>query len=722
MLERSASAQHEVTDRLGFQTRNAIEILVQTIDRIDKDRGRKLLAGTSEKGLYEASLSVMMRLIFLLSAEERELLLLGDETWDRHYAVSTLRAQLREEADQKGEEILETRFDAWARLLATFRAVHSGVRHDLMVLEAYGGSLFDPDRYPFLEGRAAGTSWRSTPASPLPIDNRTVLHLLEALQLLRIKASGAGFETRLLSFRSLDIEQIGHVYEGLLDHTAKRAEAPMLGLTGAKDLEPEIALDNLEQRFARGIDPFVTFLHEETGRSESTLRKAMATPLPTPGDLDEQQSQRLLRACANDEALAVRVLPFYRVLRLDTHDLPVVITTGSVYVTSGDDRRSTGTHYTPRSLTEPVVQYALEPIVYDGVAEGKPKAEWRLRRASEIVELKVCDIAMGSGAFLVQACRYLSERLVEAWEEVERENPGKIVIAPEGTLSEARIDDCPIPQDAGERLIVARRIVADRCLYGVDVNPMAVEMAKLSLWLATMQKNRPFTFLDHALRCGDSLLGVTSLDQITYFNLDPSRGKQIPFGGPWLREQLGSALEHRREIESFTVADIEDQERKAALLAKADEELERVKLIGDLLIGWSLEQLRKKGKSDDEEIMGIFSLLNDARFKTTDEQQEMAEKMLEGRRPFHWALEFPEVFVPELAKGSVELDAVIKEARSDGFDAIVGNPPFMGGQKITGNLGDDYREFLVANLGKGKRGSADLCAYFFLESCLSASA
>jgi len=156
LLNESAADQQEVTDQLGRQVRQAVEILIQAFDRIDKDRGRTLLRGVDEKGLYGAALTVMMRLVFLFSAEERDLLKLGDQLYDASYAVSTLRAQLRETADSYGEEVLERRSDAWARLLATFRAVYGGVRHDRLALPAYGGTLFDPDRYPFLEGRAPG--------------------------------------------------------------------------------------------------------------------------------------------------------------------------------------------------------------------------------------------------------------------------------------------------------------------------------------------------------------------------------------------------------------------------------------------------------------------------------------------------------------------------------------------------------------------------------------
>ncbi|MGZ0174951.1 MAG: Eco57I restriction-modification methylase domain-containing protein, partial [Planctomycetales bacterium] len=359
MLAESAAHQQEVTDQLGSQVRSAVEILIQSLDRADQDYGRELLADVPEEVLYEAALTVMMRLVFLFCAEERELLLLGDQLFDQHYAVSTLVAQLQDTADQHGEEILERRLDAWCRLLATFRAVYGGVKHDRMHLPAYSGNLFAPDRFPFLEGRKSGTSWKDTEASPLPINNRTVLHLLRSLQYLELHG-----EAQRLSFRALDIEQIGHVYEGLLDHTAKRATEPVLGLIGQK--EPELPLSVLEEQRAKGDESLFAFLKKETGSTrkwENSLDQ----------ELDTEQSNRLRSACGNDEALFERVLPYAKLIRIDTFARPVVVRQGSVYVTAGTDRRSSGTHYTPRSLTEPIVQYTLEPLVYEGPAEGTPK-------------------------------------------------------------------------------------------------------------------------------------------------------------------------------------------------------------------------------------------------------------------------------------------------------------------------------------------------------------
>src|SRR5262249_13784807 len=150
--------------------------------------------------------------------------------------------------------------------------------------------------------------------------------------------------------------------------------------------------------------------------------------------------------------------------------------------------------------------------------------------AKEILDLKVCDMACGSGAFLVQACRYLADRLLEAWVIAEKAAPslnlGKLTF-PTITFDGSRPEGEKnlVPRDLDERLVVARRLIAQRCLYGVDVNLVAAEMAKLSIWLLTLSKDKPFSFLDHAIRSGDALLGLHDLEQLRRFTLDRS-GKE----------------------------------------------------------------------------------------------------------------------------------------------------------------------------------------------------
>lgn len=705
----SGDTQQEVTDQLGSQVRRAVEVLIQTIDRLDRDRGRKLLSGTDEATLYQAAVTVMMRLVFLFAAEEKGLLLLGDALYDACYAVSTLRDQLQTVTDLHGPELLQRRHDAWTRLLALFRAVHGGVRHETLRLPAYGGSLFDPDRFPFLEGRALGTTWRDTPAEPLAIDNLTVLDILRSLQLLEMKVPGGGVEPRRLSFRALAVEQIGHVYEGLLDHTAKRAKVPTVGLVGAKNLEPEIEVPMLEALKTKGEESLLDFLVKETGKGRPALKKSLAYAL------DLEGRTKLLRVCDNNQGLYERVSQWVGVVRSGVHGQPIVYDTGAVYVTEGAERRSTGTHYTPKSLTGPIVEHTLAPLVYQGPAEGWPLSEWKLRSAKALLDLEICDLAMGSGAFLVGACEYLATRLVEAWEEAEQQAGGKLVITPRGDLATGDPAERPLPRDPDERLAIARRAVADGCLFGVDKNPLAVEMAKLSLWLITLQKDRPFTFVDHALQSGDSLLGITSREQLEAFHLDPKQGRKVhltlfdPSGK--IRAAFDKAVKERCAIAERLTETLEDANQKARLLQEAKQGMSDLFLVGDLLIGAALAAAGKGGKSLDNQVVELAPFVRELLSEETAEPKKegvradlriRAKGLLGDRTPFHWALEFPEVF----------------ERTRSGFDAFVGNPPFMGGLKLETALGTDYRALLVEHLGQGEvgvRGTGDLCAYFFLR-------
>ncbi|MBK6845523.1 MAG: ATP phosphoribosyltransferase regulatory subunit, partial [Gemmatimonadetes bacterium] len=527
LFERSLKHQDEVTDALGDQVRRAIEVLVQALDRADQDRNRELLRDVKPQELYEAGLTVMMRLVFLLAAEERGLLLLGEPRYDSFYAVSTLRMQLRGESD----EILERRRASWSRLLAVFRAVFGGIDHPTLRLPAMGGSLFDPDRFPFLEGRLKGTSWRQHRAEPLPIDDRTVLLLLEAIQT---------FEGRTLSYRALDVEQIGHVYEGLLERTVSRVEDVTLELeAGASAKDARVTLGELESARLDGKAAVTSLLAERSERSESAIRNTLAA------EVEPQQRARLLSACRGDVKLRDRLAPYVRLMRTDPWGYPLVHPKGAFVVVLGADRRETGTHYTPKSLTERIVEETLTPLVYDGPAKGAPRAEWKLKTPEQLLDLKVCDPAMGSGAFLVQACRFLSARLVEAW--AIEEATGRVVDLT-GQVHEPRTSVESMPPGVEARAENARRIVAERCLYGVDLNPLAVELAKLSLWLVTLSKGRPFGFLDHNLRCGDSLLGISRLDQLTELSLDPSATRQGRLFGKAIERAVGEAVELRRKL------------------------------------------------------------------------------------------------------------------------------------------------------------------------------
>ncbi len=689
LFDRSLKFQDEVTDALGEQVRRAVEVLIQTLDKADQDRNRELLHDVKEPELYEAALTVMMRLVFLLSAEERGLLLMGDERYEANYALSTLRMQLRKES----EEILERRWDAWSRLLAIFRAVFGGIEHENLRLPALGGSLFDPDRFPFLEGRVKGSSWRSDAAKPLPIDNRTVLLLLEAIQ---------QFQGRTLSYRALDVEQIGYVYEGLLERTVKRTDEVTLELDATKSAKtPWVKLAELDSARLDGAARLAELLQERSGSSASRVRNDLAKAI------DDALADRLLTACQGDTKLRDRVKPYAHLLRTDPWGYPLVYPAGAFIVTTGSDRRETGTHYTPKSLTEAIVAETLTPVAYVGPAEGTPRDRWALKSPTELLDLKICDPAMGSGAFLVQACRWLSDRLVEAWSQVEA--MGKTVSV-DGEVLEDGATKEPLSRDSEARTVIARRLIAERCLYGVDLNPLAVELAKLSIWLVTLAKGRPFGFLDHNLRWGDSLLGIHRLDQLTQLSMNPTGQGQLRLFGQNIERAVREAIELRQQLREMPIRDIRDVEAMAHLDTDARRRLEVPESIADAFIGevfasgsngarlesalTSLTVQAGQAIDGDRDVLASMRRRSVAALSTDLPSDKPA------RRPFHWPLEFPEVFARE----------------SGGFDGMVGNPPFLGGKRITGVAGTAFRDWLVSHIAEGRRGSADLVAYFFLRA------
>jgi hypothetical protein len=378
----------------------------------------------------------------------------------------------------------------------------------------------------------------------------------------------------------------------------------------------------------------------------------------------------------------------------------MVMHPGSIYVTEVSHRRDTGTEYTTKELADEVVRYALEPLVYSpGPADGADPADWKPKTAAEILDLKVCDPAVGSGAIITAACRYLADRLVEAWTA-----DGTTPAVPGGAPGD----------DVDDLVIAARRAIAERCLYGVDRDPMAVEMAKLSLWLVTMAKDRPFSFLDHSFRAGDSLLGVTSLDQVTHFNIDPAAAQQpLNFVGD-LDPLVKEALELRIRLEEAPVIEMRDVDEKARLLDHAVEAMRSVEALADLVVGAALSTVSTRNNMAHR-LAGVSGRVVPALAQPVEDRQPAINALSDTaaawlnqqrpsgaplRQPLHWPVAFPEVFVRP----------------NQGFDAVVGNPPFLHGQKLTGRLGVDVRAFLVEYVAGGKRGSADLVAYFFLKA------
>lgn len=698
LLRTSLDSQEDITEALGVQVRHAVELLVAAIGRIEA-RERESGSATEQTDahdVYRGAVVVMMRVVFLLFAEERGLLPADNELYTNAYSVGLLCAELEQRARAGSEHDLEHGTGAWHRLFATFTAVYWGVNHPRFRMHAHDGSLFSAAEHPWL---------------PLNIDDRTVLHMLRAVQYIQV-GTGRSRERRRLSFRTLDVEQIGYVYEGLLSFDAHRADDTVVGLIGKAGLEAEIALTELEEHAGRNPDVPSLAAALSTAYKDSKIGspRALEKALAPHGAKERQEAiRRLLAVTGGDYPLAERLLPFDRLIRRDLRDLPTVVLPGALYVTESPLRRLTGTHYTPAKLAAEVVRNALEPLVFSpGPLQTADTSAWEPVSSERILSLKIADIAMGSAAFLVAACRYLAERLVEAWEREDRMDV-LALRARTPLLPDAESDPVEIE---------ARRQIIEHCLYGVDINPMAVEMAKISLWLVSMDPARPFTFLDDRLITGDSLLGITSLDQLEGHEAD--RGDL--FG--WLdgvRDLVRTVAQDRRRLIEIEGTDLAGLERKRRVLDEVAQRTERLRTLGDLQVGAELSVLTADVKTGADlayaprgarggDLASLAAAHIAAGMRNGEIGQETATDQARRwlatdapagsmpRLPIHWPLAFPEVF------------------ENGGFDAIIGNPPFLGGKKITKPLGHAYREYLIESIGNGIRGHADLVAYFVLRS------
>ena len=327
-----------------------------------------------------------------------------------------------------------------------------------------------------------------------------MLEVLRAAQIAELRGEPA----RRISFRDIDVEQIGYIYEGLLGYSATDVDEVIVGLIGKKGEEPEIPLSaprgvrggTRHGRRARERDPRPGRRTTSPPRSPPT-KSALAKAIRDSGLVED--ADRALRAVApGDEPLRERLRPFLGAIRRDLRGRPTVFLPGGLVVVETPSRATAGAHYTPKSLATEVVQHALEPLVYDPGPHQQVDG-WVPVDSDRILELKVADIACGSGAFLVAAARYLADRLVEAWDREE---------AVTG-LTPAELKTHAI------------RTVIATCLYGADINAMAVEMCKLSLWLVSLDPKLPFSFVDDKILHGNSLLGLTDVRQLKRQHIDP---------------------------------------------------------------------------------------------------------------------------------------------------------------------------------------------------------
>ncbi|MBY5798418.1 N-6 DNA methylase [Rhizobium leguminosarum] len=632
LLQKSRDEQAEVSTKLAAQVLGALHELMRGLHDADRARMERLAIERPEH-VYDGLLTVLLRLVFLLYAEDRELIPSRTDAearrlYDQGYGVRTLHARLMEDR-ARHELTMHLRRGAWARLLALFRLVHQGDRSGDWI-RGRGGKLFDPAAFPFLQGQDEPEDL----PKPAEVSDECVAKVLDRLLVL-------GGEK--LSYRTLDVEQIGSVYETVMGFTVETMDGPALAIRAGKNDKTPVFVD-LNGLLATKPNDRVKFLKDKADRGKVTDKVGKA--LKEAGTIDE---------------LVAAVTPI-----VDERASPgaAVAAPGTPLLQPTNERRRTGSHYTPRSLTAPIVQDALEPAFERIGPDATPE---------DVLSLKVCDPAMGSGAFLVEACRALGDRLVLAWAHWPETRP-------------------TIPPDEDEPLH-ARRLVAQRCLYGVDKNPRAVDLAKLSLWLATLARDHEFTFLDHALKCGDSLVGLDD-KQIAAMHWDASKFG-LPLFRKFIAERVAELAKKRAEIQAApddTIRVILEAKHRDVETVAGD-----VRVLGDaVLSAFFVEDKLKAREKRRVEIESWVSGIGEAKW---DALNAAAQSLRAGEHPvdpFHWQVEFPEVFRRE----------------SPGFDAIVGNPPFAGKNTVIAGNREQYLPWLQA-LHQGAHGNADLVAHFF---------
>ncbi len=858
------------------------------------------------KHIYGGLITTLMRLVFLLYAED-EGLMPDDAIYQQNYSVSGLYERLREDMSNY-PDTMDMRYGAWAWILSLFRLVYDGGGALPEYLPARHGQLFDPDEYPFLEGRtniplafdgrgARGEGDKTlNPPIPNPSPTRVEGSKIQNYQpniprisdgvIYRLLDKLLMLDGERLSYRALDVEQIGSVYEAIMGYEVEVAVNPSIGVKskpkGSK-ISTTVVVD-------------VQALLEAKAGDRDKLLKDWA---------ECELKGNSLKALKSAETIEEIVAALDRKVSERT---PNLLPKGSLYLQPGEERRRTGSHYTPRKLTQPIVENTLRPI-FEQLGEH-PTPE-------QILSLKICDLAMGSAAFLVEACRQLADNLVEAWDyhglesastlnstlskekgmsssppapllskergvgsqdyweipetlrkkmievardfrkqptpseaimwqslrerkleglKFRRQQPignfvvdffcaeQRLIVEIDGGIHEAQKDldrqrqelleslglrfvripserveqDLPqalqiiknsltsstiaplaldgrgtalntsqpfpqkgrresditphlhphkggreIPQNI-EPLLYARRLVAQRCLYGVDKNPFAVNLAKLSLWLVTLAKDLPFTFVDHALKCGDSLVGLTRAE-IGSFGKDSTQDLPLM---KLLKEKIDKAKSYRDEIQSVDTQTDEDAEIKLQQWRQAEMQLEEARLIGDVKVAaffsgsktkereeklseyaevvrhWRASQLSFSPHSQSLPQEGEQSMNtpHPQPFPHKEGRESEIPLAFDGRgvrgegeidhpvynianslrqtekpiTPFNWELEFPEVF----------------ERDNPGFDAIIGNPPFAGKNTTINSNPEGYLDWLKI-VHPEAHGNSDLVAHFF---------
>jgi type I restriction-modification system DNA methylase subunit len=522
------------------------------------------------RDVYDNSLYLLYRLLFILYGESRGLLPLDNDQYRTNYSLTSIKGEI---ADLDYAPAPRTT-KYWGYLQNLFHIINGddAELNRSLGVPRYNGGLFDPQQHPFLEEKQVGDR-----------------ALVEAIDLVSRRVTDSRRE--FADYRTLGVRHLGSIYEGLLEYQPRVAEEPVVAVR-----------DGGDERWV-GAD--------EAPEGARVIERRAA---------------------------------------------------GEVYLqTDRGERKATGSYYTPQYIVEYIVENAVGPLAEEAVERVKERAKAARTKAArteaaqslvdEILDLKVLDPALGSGHFLVEATEFLA-------------------------LALATDPYVETTETAEEDLTYWKRRVVERCIYGVDKNPLAVELAKLSLWLATVAADRPLSFLDHHLKCGDSLIGARVedlgwapppvLSKKAPKQVEQQKAGQINMFEHVLSQMLPTVMGQILEIIREESRDYDTVRAKEA----TDQAVRRLKApfeaVGDLWTSGYFGNDFEQG--DYDEALGVISRPDTL---LGLEPVERAREIADQRRFFHWELAFPEVFYDEHGQ---------RLGEQAGFDAVVGNPPYSFGR------------------------------------------
>ena len=775
----SRKGQSELSESLGERVREAVELLI----RSHGEALKRDCAAVDPADIYRAACRVVMRLVVVLFAEARGLLPRDDAVYNESYGLGGLHEALRRRAAAGRSQARS--FGAWPRLLALFDLVRKGSHHQALPVPAYGGDLFAPGSPDAEDGLSRALACFETACLRDELLSDAEVHdLLERLTRTQVRIR-QGRASRLVSapvdFSDLSTEYIGVLYEGLLDYELKTAPSDDSVIFLAVGEQPALPLKRLEAMDDKALRSLFAAMKKTSGSTEPPPTDAgppLGAPAPPPasdamprsGEPEPQQNTptedprqatrtraetwarraALAAGLVKKPAATQTTLPSAHEEDLRKRAASLVsrvVLPGEWYLVRwGGTRKGSGSFYTRPGLTVPTVQRTLRPLAWDP-PEGKggepdpdaTPARWTPKPPEDILSLKVCDPACGSGSFPLAALRFLTDALyasVRHHRRVEEQGDRSLVRllgladAPTADVPTAdaptagapafrpassamsRSDEPESPPTAaterpGDELIpcpptasdfeprlraVLRRYVVERCIYGVDLDPLAVSLCQLSLWIETMDRDLPFSFLDHKIRCGNSLVGAW-FDQFRHYpamawknreagdrthsnGVHHRKGERTKAIKAWVKDELTPNLRHTLEGPTLFHEDLLEQ--ASAAHGQAQRRLERMHRLPVRDAAERARLYRKEllGSAEWRSLKQAMDLWCACWFWPADEldraplptafadppaeTRAAAARVAAEMRFFHWELEFPDVFREE----------------GSGFDAMLGNPPW----------------------------------------------